>query len=259
MSPRARTSITLSVTVAAILALPSASSAQLKVIVSGGFAAAYREVLPEFEKTAGIAVTTGSGASQGSGPEVIAAQLARGVPADVVILSKEGLQDLVRDGRIQAGTETDLAQTLIGLAVRAGAPRPDISTVAALTQSLLQAKTVAVPGSTTGLFLTREIFPRLGVANAITVTMTARGADSVGLVAAGGAAVAMQPVSEILHMPGVDFVGTIPADVQYLSVFSAAVVAGSSKANAAKQLIAFLASDQAAAAIKKSGMERSRR
>src|SRR6266566_294804 len=114
--------------IAAVFAVPTASFAQLKVIASGGFSAAYREALPEFERTAGVTVTTTSGASQGSGPNTIGAQLRRGVPADVVIMSREGLNELIAEGKIVARSDVDLAQTPLGLSVRAGAPKPDIST-----------------------------------------------------------------------------------------------------------------------------------
>src|SRR5580704_15520962 len=109
--------------------------AQLHVLISGGFSGAYEQLLPQFEKTSGIKVTTGSGASQGTGPKTIAAQLARGVPADVVILSREGLTELIDAKRIVAGTDVDLAQVPLGVAVRAGAPKPDVSTVEAFKQS----------------------------------------------------------------------------------------------------------------------------
>jgi len=89
-------------------------SSNLRVLISGGFAGAYDQLLPEFERTSGIKVATGSGASQGNGPHTIAAQLARGVPADVVILSREGLAELVAAGRIAAGTTVDLARVPSG-------------------------------------------------------------------------------------------------------------------------------------------------
>jgi molybdate transport system substrate-binding protein len=108
-----------------------AASAQLNVLISGGFSGAYEQLLPEFERTSGIKVTTGSGASQGTGPQTIAAQLARGVPADVVILSREGLSELIAAKRIAAGTDVDLARVPLGVAVRAGTPKPDVSTVEA--------------------------------------------------------------------------------------------------------------------------------
>src|ERR1700693_5065985 len=138
---------------AALLAWPIAATAQVKVLMSGGFSGAYEQLLPEFERTSGIKVTTGSGASQGAGPQTIAAQLARGVPADVVILSREGLKELIAANRIAAGTDVDLARTPLGVAVRAGAPKPDVGTVEAFKQVVLKAKVVAVPSSTSGIFL----------------------------------------------------------------------------------------------------------
>src|ERR1700740_2685501 len=106
-----------------------AASAQLKVMISGGFSGPYEKLLPEFERTTGIKVTTGSGSSQGNGPQTIGAQLARGAAYDIVILSREGLTDLIAAKRIAAGTDVDLARTPIGVAVRAGAPKPDVSSV----------------------------------------------------------------------------------------------------------------------------------
>jgi molybdate transport system substrate-binding protein len=100
--------------------------AQVKVLTSGGFSGAYEQLLPEFERTSGLKVTTGSGASQGSGPQTIGAQLASGVAADVVILSREGLEELVAAKRITAGTEVDLARVGLGVAVRAGTLKPDV-------------------------------------------------------------------------------------------------------------------------------------
>jgi molybdate transport system substrate-binding protein len=112
--------------------------------MSGGFSGACERLLPEFERTSGIKVTTALGASQGPGPQTIAAQLARGVPADVVILSREGLNELITAKRIVAGTDVDLAQVPLGVAVRAGTPKPDLSTAEAFKQVLLNAKTVAI-------------------------------------------------------------------------------------------------------------------
>src|SRR4029077_4326078 len=132
---------------ATLLAYPSVSQAQLKVIMSGGFSGAYSQAVPEFERTTGITVSTGSGASQGTGQQTIAAQLQRGVPADVVILSREGLADLMAAGWIVAGTDVDLARGAVGGAVRVGAPKPDVSTVEAFKQTLLNAKSIVVPGS----------------------------------------------------------------------------------------------------------------
>ena len=246
---------TLTIIVSALLAWPIAATAQVKVLMSGGFSAAYEQLLPEFERTSGIKVTTGSGASQGTGPQTVAAQLARGVPADVVILSREGLSELIAAKRIAAGTDVDLARVPLGVAVRAGTPKPDVSTVEAFKQLLLKAKTIAVPGSTSGIWLMNDLFPRLGIAEKINVKAAARGKDAFGMVAAGGADLAVMPISEILHAPGVDFAGSIASEIQFVQTFSTAVVVGSGDLEGSKRLIEFLSSSRASEAIRNSGME----
>jgi molybdate transport system substrate-binding protein len=229
--------------------------AQLNVLISGGFAGAYEQLLPEFQRMSGIKVTTGSGASQGSGPQTIAAQLGRGVSADVVILSREGLHELIAANRIATGTDVNLARVPLGVAVRTGCPKPEISTVDAFKQALLKAKAIAIPGSTGGIWLTTDVFPRLGIAEKINVKVTPRGTGATAMVAAGEADIGVMPVSEILHASGVDFVDTIPPEIQLAQVFSAAIVAGSGEMEAAKRLIEFLASARASETIRKSGME----
>jgi molybdate transport system substrate-binding protein len=222
---------TLAIVVSAtLLAWPIAATAQVKVLMSGGFSGAYEQLLPEFERTSGIKVTTGSGASQGSGPETIGAQLASGVAADVVILSREGLEELVAAKRITAGT------------------------VEAFKQVVLAARTVSA-SSTSGIWLVKDLFPRLGIADKIDVKITPRGTGAAGMVADGGAGVAVMPISEILTAKGVDYAGSLAPDIQFPQVFSAAVAAGSGEVDNAKRLIAFFASPRAAEAIKKSGME----
>jgi molybdate transport system substrate-binding protein len=231
------------------------ASAQLNVLISGGFSGAYEQLLPEFERTTGIKVGTGSGASQGTGPQTIAAQLARGVPANVVILSRDGLGELIAAKMIVAGTDVDLARVPLGVAVRAGTPKCNVSGVEDFKQVLLKAKTVAVPGSTGGIWLINDLFPRLGIAEKIKVKVTPRGTDATGMVAAGGADLAVMPVSEIMHAAGVDFAGSLAAEIQFVQTFSAAVVAGSGDIEGSKRLIEFLASTRASEAIRNSGME----
>ena len=229
--------------------------AQLNVLISGGFNGAYDRLVPEFEQANGIMVTTGSGASQGTGPQTIAAQLARGVPADVVVLSREGLSELIAAKLIVAGTDIDLARVPVGVAVRAGTPKPDVSTVEGFKQVLLNAKTVVVPGSTSGIWLMTELFPRLGVAGAINVEVTPRGTGATAMIAAGDADIGVLPTSEIVYAPGVDFAGNIAAEIQFVQTFSAAIVAGSRELEASRRLIEFLTSARASGVIRKSGME----
>ena len=243
--------IGLMLVVAAIVALPAPAFAQVKVLMSNGFHAAYREILPNFEKRTGVSVTTSTGASQGDGPDTISAQLRRGVSADVVIMSKAGLTDLVTDGKIAAGTEVDLARSPLGLAVRAGNPKPDISTVEAFKQTLLRAKSITFQ-SVTVIYLRDKLLPQLGITENVMAKHTEIGPSAV---ASGTAQIAIAPVSEILHVPGVEYVGAIPAQIQLVQTFSAAVVSGSKETAASKKLIAFLASDEVKAIIKKNGMD----
>lgn len=242
-----------------VAACPSVARAQLTVMISGGFEAAYRQLLPDFERATGMRVLSLSGASQGTGPQTIAAQLARGAEVDVVILSREGLRELAAAGRLVPGTDVDLATTPLGMSVRAGDSTPDISTVDAFTRALLNARTIAIPGSTSGIYLTSTLFPRLGLTDRLAVTLTSRTTQTLSLVATGGAKLALAPVSELLHGQGTVYVGALPPEIQFVQTFSGAVVARSQRTEAAKRLIAFLASDAAAGAIRISGMEPSHR
>jgi len=230
-------------------------SAQLSVLISGGFSGAYEQLLPEFERISGIKVTTGSGASQGSGPQTIAAQLGRGVAADVVILSREGLSELIAAKLIAAGTDVDLARVGLGVAVRAGTAKPDVRTVKFFEQALLQAKSVAIPGSTSGIWLKNDLFPRLGIADKLNIKVAPRGTGATAMVAAGEVDLAVLPISEILSAKGVAFSGSIAPEIDFPQTFSAAVTAGSGNIEGARRLIEFLASARASEAIRTSGME----
>jgi molybdate transport system substrate-binding protein len=245
---------------AATLALSFATSEgnameKLTVMMSGGFSLAYRQVLPEFERNTGIAVTTLSGASQGTGPKTIKSQLEQGVDVDMVILSKEGLDELTTAGRIAKGSEVALASVPLGAAVRQGSAKPDVSSVDALKRALLSARLVALPGSTSGIFLKDEVFPKLGIADKVTSKLFARGIESTGALATGEADLAIGPVSELVNQPGIELLGALPDDVQLVQVFTAAITGTTQHSEQAKRLIEFLASGQTTAAIRNSGME----
>jgi molybdate transport system substrate-binding protein len=243
--------ISVILSVALVVTSPAPAFAQVKVLMSNGFKAAYLDLLPDFEKRTGVSVTTSNGPSQGDSPDAIGAQLRRGVQADVVIMSKAGLTDLIANGKIAAGTEVDLAQSPLGVAVRAGSPKPDIGTVEAFKQALLRAKSITFQ-SVTVIYLRDKLLPRLGITDDVMTKHTEIGPSAV---ASGAAELAIAPVSEIFHVPGVEYVGTIPAEVQLVQTFSAAVVSGSQEMAASKHLLAFLASGSAKAAIGKNGME----
>lgn len=234
---------------------PDAVTADLTVMISGGFALAYEAVLPEFERATGVRVRTLSGASQGQGPRTIRHQLAHGASVDVVILSNEGLHELTGEGRIVEGSAVELATAPLAAAVRAGAPMPEIGTAAALARTLTAARLVVMPGSTSGLFIQDTVFPQLGVAGTVRKRVLPRGTDSAAALAAGEADLALGPVSELVDVPGIEVVGALPDEVQLVQTFTAAIVAGSAAVEPARRLIAHLVSDRAAAAIRRTGME----
>jgi molybdate transport system substrate-binding protein len=240
--------------IAIVLALPTSALAQIRVLMSGGFRAAYQELLPQFENTTGITVTTAAGPSQGDGPNTIAAQLRRGVPADVVIMSREGLAELFKDGRIAPGSDVDLARVSLGVGVRAGGARPDIGTVDAFKQAVLHANSIGIQ-STSAIYLKTTVFPRLGIVDAMAGKLSSAGAANV---ANGEAEMVILPISEILPVPGVDFVSAIPSEIQLDQVFAAAVLKGANDPEAAKRLIAFLASEKTTLAVEATGMKRTR-
>jgi molybdate transport system substrate-binding protein len=242
----------LVVAITLVLAFPAASLAQIRVLMSGGFSAAYQELLPQFESTTGLKVTTLTGASQGDGPNTIRAQLRRGVQADLVIMSRDGLAELLAEDRIAVGSDVDLGRVPLGVGVRAGASRPNIGTIDAFKQTLLRAKSIGIQSSS-AIYLRAKVFPQLGIAGVLEAKLSSAGAAGV---AAGEAEMVVLPVSEILPYPGVDFVGTIPSELQFVQVFAAAVLKSAKDPNAAQKLIAFLASDKATPAVEKTGMKR---
>ena len=232
----------------------------IKVIISGGFAAVYRDVLPEFERSTGIKVETGSGASEGTGPKTIRHQLANGTKADVVILSREGLQKLKEDGRIRAGSEAGLATAALAAAVRAGSPKPDIGNAAAFRKALIDAGQVVAPSSTSGQYFRDKIVPELNLPDTVKLSFEARGTGAVEALRAGKANLSIGPTSELVQERGIEVVGLLPAEFQLVQTFTAAVVSDCKAPEAAKRLVDFLASDSEIllAAVKRAGMERPR-
>src|SRR5688572_15503130 len=199
---------------------------ELHVMTSGAFTAAFLEVAPQFEQAAHTKVATAFGASMGGAPDSIPSRLDRGEPADVVILAREALDDLVKRGKVVAGSQVDLVRSSIGMAVRAGAPKPDISSVEALTRALLNAKSIAYSASASGVYLSTELFPKLGIADAIRSKSRRIESERVGtVVARGDAEIGFQQVSELLPIAGIDYVGPLPDAVQRVTVFSAGIAA----------------------------------
>ena len=195
----------------------------------------------------------------GDSPEAIPARLARGEAADVVILDGGAADELGKRGLLRADSKTELARSLIGMVVREGAAKPDISSVEALRNTLLAAKSIAYSDSGSGTYLSTRLFARLGVADRIAgKSRKVRGPPSgepvAAVVARGEAEIGFQQVSELIHVPGITFVGTIPAEVQPGFSFAGALTSTVRQPEAAGALLRFLASPEAAPVILKAGL-----
>jgi molybdate transport system substrate-binding protein len=233
-----------------------AQAAQVTVATSGGFAAAYRALAPEFECETGNTLVTDLGPSMGDTHDAVPARLARGESIDVVIMVGYALDALVKAGQVATDSRVDLAHSAIGVAVRAGAPRPDISSVTALRRTLLAAKSIAYSDSASGVYIQNEMFKRLGIVDQIAGKARMIPAEPVGnVVARGEAEIGFQQISELKPIAGIDLLGPLPSELQQDTIYSAGIVAKSQQPIAALALLQFLASPAASPAIEASGME----
>jgi molybdate transport system substrate-binding protein len=244
---------------AALLIAFAATAADIRVLISAGFYDAYSELVPEFERSSGHHLVTLRGPSLGDSPEAIPNRLKRGEPADVVIMLANSIDDLARQQLVRGTSKVDFARSEIGMVVRAGAPKPDISSVEAFRQALVDAKSIAYSDSGSGIYLSTTLFAKLGVADQIAgKSRKIRGPPSgepvAAVVARGDAEIGFQQVSELIHVPGVTFVGAIPAPLQPETFFAGALAANVQQPEAAEALIRFIASPAAASSISKSGL-----
>src|ERR1700692_3865489 len=245
--------------VAALLTVGTASAPDVHVMISAGFHGAYSELGPAFERASGHHLVTTRGPSMGDSPESIPSRLARGEAADVVILDGGATDELGKRGLVRADSKTELAHSLIGMVVRAGAAKPDIGSVEALRSTLLAAKSIAYSDSGSGTYLSTKLFSKLGVADEIAAkSRKVRGPPSgepvAGVVARGEVEIGFQQVAELIHIPGVTFVGTIPAEVQPNFSFAGTLTSTVRQPEAASALTRFLASSEAAPVIAKAGL-----
>ena len=245
----------------ATLAIRVSNSAQtpaevkLIVMTSGGLAAASHTLFPAFERKTGCKIVSVYGASMGTAPDTIPNRLQRGESADVVVLASEALSKLVEQGKVVESSRVNLAESLICMAVRAGAPKPEINTVEQLKQVLVNAKSIAYSGSASGVYLTTQLFPRLGIADQIKGKSKRVEGEMVGsVVARGDAEIGFQQMSELLPIQGVEIVGPLPSEVQKITVYSGGIIVGSEHPQLATQFLRFLASPEAEEDIESSGL-----
>jgi molybdate transport system substrate-binding protein len=231
-------------------------AAEIQVITSGAFAEALKALVPEYEKQSPNKVIISYGSSMGAAPDSIPTRLGRGEKFDVLILAAPALEGFIKSGAVQPSSRVDLVASVMGGVVKAGAPKPDISTMAGLKQALLNAKSVAYSASASGVYLSTELFPKMGISEQMDKTARKIYSERVAsVVARGEAELGFQQVSELLPIPGVDFIGELPPEAQKTVFFSAGITNNVNNLGASRDLIAFLASPKAAPTIQKAGLK----
>jgi molybdate transport system substrate-binding protein len=240
----------------ALVLTTAAPAAEVRVMISGGLTAAYNALVPEFERSTGHKVLTAYGPSMGTTVNAIPVRLERGEPADVLIMVGYALGDLIKQGKVVADSRVDLVKSPIGIAVKSGAPKPDISSAQAIKGALLAAKTIAYSDSASGVYVSTEMFQKLGIAEEMKDKARKIPATPVGeIVARGDAEIGFQQISELKPVGGIDIIGPLPDELQKITVFSAGIAAVSREPDAGKALIKFLASPEARDTLVKSGLD----
>ena len=230
------------------------SANEFRVMTSGAFTAAHLALIPQLQRLTTKTIVTASTAL-GTGENAIPNRLKRGEIVDIVIVADALLRQLIAEGQVLAEGYAPVARSAIGMAVRAGAPRLDISSVDALRDTLLQAKSIGYSPSVSGQYLTTELLQRLGIADQVLSKCHAVGGGVGVVVARGELEIAVQQMSELLPVPGLAYITPLPPEVQLVSVFSAGVAARCPDAALARAVIKFLTSAEAAKVIVNSGLQ----
>jgi molybdate transport system substrate-binding protein len=235
----------------AMLMTGMASAAEIKVLSTQATEESYKELVPQFEKASGHKVTTVF-----TGTLDANKRLAAGETYDVLIMSSTSIDEHLKDGKVAPGSRVDLAKSGVALAVKAGAPKPNIKTVEALKKTILDAKSIGYSTGPSGVYII-SLFEKLGVADQVKgkLKQTPTGVFVGSIIASGEVEIGFQQVSELSQFKGVDYVGPLPAEVQRYTTFSSGIIAGTKQTDAAKALQKFISSPKAASAYKKRGME----
>jgi molybdate transport system substrate-binding protein len=229
----------------------SAAAAEINVVSTPGpMPVVMGALVPIFERASGHKVTIKFQAV----PQTVK-ELKEGAGIDLLIADEEVFGDFVKDGRVAAGGGPRVLLSRVGVAVKAGAPKPNIGSAEALKAALIAAKSVAYSRGASGRhFLT--VIARLGLADTLKPkTIIVEGKPVGAAVAAGEAEIGIQQVAELMPVPGIDLVGPLPGDLQKIIVYAADVPAGAKSPDAAKALIKFLSSEAAVSVLKQKGME----
>lgn len=228
-----------------------AHAAEIRVLSSNGVHSVMVEMLPEFERAIGHKVSIIYDTAN-----LLLGRIKAGEPADLAILTRPIIDDLIKQGKVITESRKELARSGVGVAVRAGLPKPDIGTAEGLKRALLDAKSIAFTKTGASGIHFAKVVERLGIADQVNVKAKVPAGGSVGeLVAKGEAEMAVQQIPELLAVPGIQYVGPLPSELQNFTVFSAGVLTGAQQAEAAKALIDFLTTPAAARVFKAKGLE----
>ena len=243
---------------AALFFSGAVQAADIHVIATGAVKGAFSRLVPAFEQASGHRLLISWGPSYGSSPDAIPTRLKNGEPVDVLIMVGAALDERLNDGKFVKASRADLAQSAIGVGVRQGAPRPDIGTPAALRQTLLSAKSIGHSEGASGTYIAGTLFKKLGIADQVAPKVkVVHGKELVGeVLARGEVELGLQQISELIVVPGVDYVGPLPDSLQKTSLISAVAAADVPHAAAAKELLGFLVTPAAAAMFEQSGLVR---
>jgi molybdate transport system substrate-binding protein len=223
-------------------------SIEIQVMCSLAFKAAYIELVPRFERESGMKI-----ASQFVGGVDIRKRLREGADADLVIMAGAAIDDLIGEGLVAPGSRVDLVRSKIGVAVRAGAPRPDISSPDALKRALLAANAIAYSSGPSGVYLVK-VFERWAIP-AGKLKQSAPGVPAGDIIAKGDAEIGFQQISELMPVKGIDYIGPIPEEIQHVTIFSAGTSARAKQGEAAKALTRFLTSRDVVPVLAKHGLD----
>jgi molybdate transport system substrate-binding protein len=228
-----------------------AGAAEIKVASTQATEEAYKELVAQFEKATGHKVTT-----YFSGTINVSKRLATGEPHDLIIMSGPAIDEQIKLGHAVAGSRVDFASSGTGLAVRKGAPKPDISSPEALRKTLLAAKSIGYSTGPSGVYML-SVFEKMGIADQVKgkLKQTPSGVFVGTLIATGETEVGFQQISELVHFDGIDYVGPLPGNLQRMTMFSAAIHAGAKQGDPARALVKFITAPSAAPVIKKHGLE----
>jgi len=237
--------------VASLTLSDAATAAEIKVLAAGATKETILELIPQFEKSSGHKIV-----ATWTGTANIKKRIAEGEVYDLVVVGGPEIDAFIKQGKLVSGSRVDLMKSGVGVAIRAGTPKPNIRSTEELKKALLAAKSIGYSTGPSGVYIS-NLFERIGITSEVKAKLkqVPSGVAVGSIIANGEAEIGFQQVSEFIHYPGIDYIGPLPAEVQHVTVYSAGIHSGAKDTEPVKALMKFLGSPAAAAVIKYHGME----